>query len=82
MQLKEQIAEVLAKNSIYELKKLEIEQQQAEEDEIAAKIDQVIPVKFDLANSNVEKAESALAAAAAECQRFYAIYDQNKTYEG
>lgn len=82
MQLKEQIVSVSAKHSIYRLKINEIEQQQAEETELATKIDHVMPVKFDLVNGKSENAEAALAAATVELQKFYVEYDQNNKYEG
>lgn len=81
-QFKEQIDSLTAKYSIYHMKIQEIEEQQAEENELAAKIDQVMPVKFNLENGKPEIAEAALAAASAELQKFYAEYDHNNRYEG
>lgn len=81
-QLKEQIDSLTAKYSIYHIKIHEIEQQQAEENELAAKIEQVMPVKFNLENGKPEIAEAALAAASAELQKFYAEYDHSNRYEG
>lgn len=81
-QFKEQIESLTAKYSIYHMKIQEIEQQQAEENELAAKIDQVMPVKFNLENGKPEIAEAALAAASTELQTFYAEYDHNNRYEG
>lgn len=60
----------------------EIEQQQAEENELAAKIDQVMPVKFSFENGKPEITEAALAAASTELQHFYAEYDHSNRYEG
>lgn len=64
------------------MKMHEIEHQQTEENELATKIDQVMPVKFNLENGKPEIAEAALNAAYAELNKFYAEYDHNNRYEG
>lgn len=82
MQLKEQNAEISAKNSVYQLKMSETEQKQIEESEISTKLDQVLPVKYNLENGKLENAEAALKTAKNTLQKFYAEYDQSNSYEG
>lgn len=82
MQLKEEIADIAAKNAICKLKANVIEQQIIAEKEIGEKIDQITPVKLTVGNAIEKNGQMALVAAKNELQQFYAAFSQNENYEG
>lgn len=80
MQLKEEIADMTAKNAICKLKTREIESQIEKEKAIGKNIDEITPVKFT--NATDKNASNALTAAKLELQRFYTTFNQSENYEG
>lgn len=82
MQLKEEIANITAKNAISKLKISETERQIAAEKEIGRCIDEITPVKFIVNNGIDESATEALSAANAELQSFYSSCNQTDNYDG
>lgn len=82
MQLKEEIANIGAKNAICKIKSNTVEQQTVVEKEIGEKIDEVTPVKFTLGNSIEKNGQHALVAAKNELHKFYSSFSQNENYDG
>ncbi|XP_055303424.1 augmin complex subunit dgt5 isoform X1 [Sitodiplosis mosellana] len=81
MQLKEEIADITAKNAIFKLKTIDIERQIQLENEIGRKIDLITPVKFSGYTGMDKSSMDALATAKAELQKFYATFNHTKSYE-
>lgn len=82
MQLKEEIADMTAKNAICKLKARESEQQIEAEKEIGRKIDDITPVKFTTHIGIDKSSMAALAASQTELQKFYAAFNHTESYEG
>lgn len=82
LQLKEEIADITAKNAISKLKISETERQISAEKEIGRAIDEITPVKFTVTNGIDKRAADALLAANAELQSFYSNFNQTDNYDG
>lgn len=82
MQLKEEIADITAKNAICKLKSNEIGRQISMEKEIDKNIDEITPVKFTLSNAIDKHSNAALTLAKAELKKFYATFNHTENYEG
>ena len=82
MQLKEEIADLTAKNAICKLKAEESKEQIEAEKEIARKIDDITPVKFTTGIGIDQSSMAALATAKTELQKFYAAFKHTESYEG
>lgn len=82
IQLREEIANIAAKNGICKLKTNAIEQQIVAEKEIGEKIDEITPVKFTANNAIEKNGRDALENAKNELQAFYTSFNQNENYEG
>lgn len=82
MHLKEQVNGFMTKNSILQLKIIEIQDQIAEEKEISKNLDDITPVAFDLDKHNESDATAALASAASQLQKYYNNYKQSDGPEG
>lgn len=82
MQLKQEIVDITAKNSICKLKTTEVERQIALEKEIGKSIDQITPVKFTNCSGIDKSSMAALAAAKTELQKFYSAFNHTENYEG
>lgn len=82
MQLKQEIADITAKNSICKLKTTEVERQIAFEKEIGRSIDTITPVKFTSCSGIDKNSMAALNAAKNELQKFYGAFNHTENYEG
>lgn len=82
MQLKEEIADMTAKNAICKLKANESEQQIEAEKEIGKKIDDITPAKFTTYIGIDKSSMAALVAARTELQKFFAAFNHTESYEG
>ncbi|XP_055307245.1 uncharacterized protein LOC129571473 isoform X2 [Sitodiplosis mosellana] len=82
MQLKEEIADITAKNAICKLKTDDIERQIVLEKEIGKSIDDITPVKFSSYNGMEKSSMVALSAARSELeQKFYAVSNHTDNYD-